>query len=353
MKVLSPYYIQVPFVAPLSGLVCTEFILNIYIYSGLKSAVPISPTYSITKDNPTASSGSTKIDVSRLVADFIEFNPVINNTTGVVNGSNQIWVRVSTTYKTANPTDASTQTNISTELATKGYAYGLDGENTAFPINKILVPIIDYKVNKKFVVPVLIDEASTSPYSVISYPNNVINLVGAIPSSANSNNLIKNIWINVADAINEEYIEVTYNSQVITLLIEHECRYSPIDILFQNKEGVVMILPFFKKKTDSMDVTSEEYESDRGQPKDGIHQYTNFNIQGRSKFSINSGFVDEEMNDVFKQLLLSERVWIYSENNLIPINIESKNIEYKTRANDRLINYTMNFKYAYNEVNNI
>jgi len=315
--------------------------------------VQVSPTYSISKDNPTASTGSTKIDVSRLVADVIEFNPEVSNTTEVVNGSNQIWVRVSTYYATTDPLDATTETNIIIELATKGYSYGNEGENVGFPLNKILIPIIDYKVNKKFVVPVLIDEVSTSPYSVISYPNNNLNLVGAIPSSTNSNNLIKNIFIEVAEAGNDEFIEVQYNSNTITLLIERECRYTPIDILFQNKEGVTMVLPFFKKRTDSIDVTSEEFESDRGQPIDGFHQYTTYNVHGRSKFNVNSGFVDETMNDVFKQLLLSERIWLFEDDNIIPINIDSKSLEYKNRQNDRLINYNIAFKYSYNEINNI
>lgn len=352
MKVLSPYYITVPFIAPLSGLVCTEFTLNLFIYSGLKSAVPINPTYSILKQNPTISNGITKIDISRLVADFIEFNPEVFNTTGVVNASNQLWVKTSTTYKTTNLLDGTTQTNIATNLATKGYSYGLDGENAPLPLNKILIPIIDYKVNKKFVIPILISETTFSPYSIISYPNRVLNIVGSIPATTNSNNLIKNIWVNIEEATNEEYIEVIYNLNTITLLIEKECRYNPIDILFQNKEGVVMILPFFKKRTDSLDITNEEYESNIGQPNVGNHQFTNFNVQGRTKFNVNSGFVDEQMNEVFRQLMLSERVWIY-DNTLIPINIESKSIEYKTRANDRLINYNINFKYAFNEINNI
>lgn len=353
MRVLSPYYINVPFIAPLSGVVCTEFTLNVFIYSGLKSGVPANPTYSLTKENPTGATGIAKIDISKLVADFIDFQAEASNITEVIDGSNQVWVKVSTTYNTTDPNDAITETNVQTQLATKGYSYGDEGENLPLPSNKILIPIIDYKVNKRFVIPILIDEVLISSYSIISYPNNVLNINGAIQPTTNSNSLIKNVFINIDDAVNEDYIEFTYNSQVITLIIEKECRYTPIDVLFQNKEGVTMVLPFFKKRTDSLDVTSEEFESDRGQPLDGFHQYTTYNVQGRSKFSVNSGFVDEAMNDVFRQLLLSERIWIFENNVIIPINIDSKSIEYKTRANDRLINYNINFKYSYNQINNI
>jgi hypothetical protein len=73
--------------------------------------------------------------------------------------------------------------------------------------------------------------------TVISYPLNEINFSQNVPDSLNSSELVKYIWVNVSEATTDEYIEITYNSEVITLLITDECRYTPIDIFFQNKEG--------------------------------------------------------------------------------------------------------------------
>jgi len=57
---------------------------------------------------------------------------------------------------------------------------------------------------------------------------------------------------------------------------------------------------------------------------------------------------------VFKQLMLSERVWITNENNQIyPINIKTSNITYKTSVNDRLVEYTIEFDNSYNVLNDI
>jgi len=94
-------------------------------------------------------------------------------------------------------------------------------------------------------------------------------------------------------------------------------------------------------------------ESDRGQPLDGNHQFIKFNVQGKGKFKVNSGFVKEAMNETFKQLLLSERAWIYKDQIFTPVNVSNTNIEYKTRQKDRLINYEFEFDYAFNEINNI
>ena len=189
--------------------------------------------------------------------------------------------------------------------------------------------------------------------TIISYPDNNINESIAEPTSFNSAEMLQNIWVKVSEAGTDEYIEVTYNGETITLLITDECRYTPVDIAFQNKEGAIVFMPFFKAKTESISTTRETFESDRGQPSTGNHQFVDFNVQGRTSYKINSGFVDENMNQIVKQLLLSERVWEYVNTEYIPIKVKSTGVEYKTRQKDRLINYEMEFEYAFNEINNI
>jgi hypothetical protein len=189
--------------------------------------------------------------------------------------------------------------------------------------------------------------------TVISYPDNQIDYEIAEPTSLLSNEMVQNLWVNVAEATTDTYIEIVFNGVTTTLLITDECRYTPIDIFFQNKEGALQTLTFFKAKTDSLTVTNEEFETDRGQPIDGNHQYVTYNVQGKSNFKVNSGFVSEAMNETFKQLLLSERVWMYKDEIFTPLKVSSKNLEYKTRQKDRLINYEIGFDYAFNEINSI
>lgn len=189
--------------------------------------------------------------------------------------------------------------------------------------------------------------------TVISYPANQINFTQDVGNSLISSELVKYMWVDVSEATTDEYIEITYNGETITLLITDECRYTPIDIFYQNKEGALASFTFFKKTVESLDITDEMFESDRGQPNLGNHQFVKYNIQGKQKFTTNTGFITEEQNEVIKQMLFSERVWKYENDILIPLNIASKTLEYKTRSNDRLINYTISFEYAFNEKNNI
>lgn len=189
--------------------------------------------------------------------------------------------------------------------------------------------------------------------TIISYPANTINESIATPTSLDSNELVKYITVNVSEAPNEEYIEVIYNGQTITLLITEECRFTPYDINFINKDGEQQVLTMFKKRTDNISVTSEDFESDRGQPLAGNHQFVKYNIQAKKQFKLNTGFISENLNDTIQQLLLSSRVWILENAVLTPVNIKGRSLEFKTRQNDRLINYELNFEYAFNEINNI
>ena len=44
---------------------------------------------------------------------------------------------------------------------------------------------------------------------------------------------------------------------------------------------------------------------------------------------------------------------VYDGTEVKPIILDTKSLEFKTSVNDRLINYTINFSYAYNKINDI
>ena len=352
IKANSPYYISTPFVSPASGLTCTSYTLSIWVYDDLKATVPTEATYTITKDNATGSTDSDDINIARLISDFIEYEPQKATATSVINGNNNQWVKTSVVYTT----DVVEAPQLeSTSLMSLGYSYGNEGENVVGIVNDTLIPTQDYKVNRDsvFVVPILIDEAIAVDVQVISYPDNEINFSTILPATTDSSELVQYIWVQCDETTTDKYIEVTFNSQTTTLLLQDECKYTPLDIFFQNKEGAEQVLTFFKEQKSSITVTSSEFESDRGQPSTGQHQFVRYNVQAREGLTLNSGFVDEEMNEIFTQMLLSERIWSFENDTFTPLNIESKQLSYKTQLNERLINYEIRLKPSYNKINNI
>ncbi len=357
IRALSPYYLSTPLVSPNTSLTCTSYTLHIKVWSGLKTSVPTEDTYRITKDNTTASTGSDEINIARIISDFIEFIPQSGTDTAIIDGNNQMWVQTYTTYQTTDEDDATDEQNLFTDIMCLGYSYGYEGKNNDIVNESTLIPTQEYKVyrNGYFIVPILLDETgfTSSQISVKSYPNGEININQGINGTLDSNELVKYVWVNLNNTNSDRFVEVFYNDSTTTLFIEEECKYTPINIAFQNKDGAEQIVTFFKEKVDSMSITSSEFERASYQAADGYHQFVRYDVQGRTSFKANSGYIDEDSNEVFRQLLLSEKIWLYDGTRYTPINIKSNSITYKTRQKERLINYELNFDMSYNEINNI
>lgn len=357
IKTLSPYYVTTPFISPASGLTCDSYTLYIFVWTGLKASVPATAEYTITKPNPTLSILDDKMDISGEANDFIEFVAVSGTGTAAILSSaeNNVWVKTEVTYVTTDPTDATTPQLEVTSLASSGYSYGNEGENITTITNNILLYGNEFKVNRGgfFSLPVLALEGLSSPFTVISYPDNEINIAGSLSATTDSTRLVQNIWVNLSETTTDTYVEIDFVGNITTLLVKDECKYSPLDVFIQNKEGGQQVLTFFKERTDNLNVTDNSYESFRGQPSEGNHQFIRFGVQGEEGFKVNSGFVDEEMNETFVQLLLSERIWSYNGTSFLPLDIKSKKLQYKTQQKDKLINYEIEFKPSYNKINNV
>jgi hypothetical protein len=52
-------------------------------------------------------------------------------------------------------------------------------------------------------------------------------------------------------------------------------------------------------------------------------------------------------------MLLSEKKWFIEDGEILPVNLESKSVAYKTQLNDKLIQYSFNFKYSFDIINNV
>lgn len=186
--------------------------------------------------------------------------------------------------------------------------------------------------------------------TIKSYPLNEINVTYPVADTIQSGEMVKYLWVDISQAPSDEYIEISYNGVIKTLLITDECRYTPIDIAFQNKEGAMQVMTFFKAKKESISLENESFESNR---QIGKHQFIKYNINAKTKFTANSGFITEDKNEAVKQLLMSERVWMIAGGKEVPLNVSTSSLEYKTRQNDRLINYAIDFEHAYYENNNV
>tara|TARA_R110000764_G_scaffold551_1_gene2135 strand:+ start:2547 stop:3713 length:1167 start_codon:yes stop_codon:yes gene_type:complete len=149
---------------------------------------------------------------------------------------------------------------------------------------------------------------------------------------------------------------------VITLTKVCEPKYTPLSIIFYNKYGALQNMWFFKKSMTDINIKSEtfknnmvDFNNNGGEPTYALtkHQEKKFNSNGKESITISSGFYDESFNEVVRQMLLSEQVWIYDGSSTLPINLKSNKLQFKKSVNDKLISYTISFDYAFDKINNI
>jgi len=149
----------------------------------------------------------------------------------------------------------------------------------------------------------------------------------------------------------------TVPSRIIKVEDIEECKYTPYKIIFRNKNGAKQDLWFFKSSRLSMEIERDEYKSNTiSDYRNNIissHGNRTFYTSAKETMTINSGFVPEEFNEIFRQLMLSEQVWIDYNSKILPINISNNTIDYKTSLNNKLINYTIDIEFSFNKINNI
>ena len=73
----------------------------------------------------------------------------------------------------------------------------------------------------------------------------------------------------------------------------------------------------------------------------------------RTAISLNTGFIKEDAKETIEELFLSENVFIRFENKTLPIHPVSKSFIHKTSLNDKLINYSVDFEFAFDKINNV
>lgn len=343
----SPYYVTIPW-----DVSAEKYILELYVWSGLKASVPVSATYEIENKNPLARSGDSKVDISNFINDALTIGLESDNTTNVIDSNSAVWVK----YQVIDYISGVAQTPrlVTTGLAIKGFGYGIEGENTTIPSNNILAneQSVNVSYDSNFTLPIKVSETLETDVTVISYPNNEINKSFTISATTNSNELIKNIFVKCSECILDTSIQICVEGVIYELILKEELRHDPLDVWYINKYGQLYSLTFFREKTETLKVESDKYESSNGQAIDGIHQFEKFNTNGKTEYKINSGWINESNNELFKQLFLSDKVWHFDGSKFIPLNLGSTNLQYKTRQKDRLINYEVTFKYAFNEINN-
>ena len=191
-----------------------------------------------------------------------------------------------------------------------------------------------------------------------TYQERILNENGSYEDSSCLQSFFNSYSIGAVDKIT---ISDSNGIETIKVNVIEECKYEPKKVTFINKFGALQDMYFFKKSKEDLTIKKESYKSNIISSY-GLYSKTNhvnrdFNVVGKESISLSSGYLSEEYNEVFKQLLLSEKVWVTEINDLgeqvTPINVKTSSIAYKTSVNDKLVDYTIKFDKSFDTINNI
>jgi len=342
----SPHYINIS----LDFATTYSVQIDLYIWSGEQANIPITPIYILTKERPDVSTTEMDVDISDLINDFITNKPSVQTISGKYPSiiDNAVWVKYIISFNDDTETIAPIEV---VDFAIAGYGYFLEGINPQAPISRVLTSSSYQKVEDSFYLPYIADGTITQ----LEVSDGTTNQTYAISNETDSKNRLATLFINVND-FEGQFITVTDSVNEWVFEVVTECKYTPEKILFLNKFGAYETFTFFKARKESLKVESKDFNNafvSSGGYDIQRHQKQKYNTQANESFELNTDYIPEEENERITQLLVSDSVYIITNGQPVPVNLDSRSLEYKTRINDRLISYTINFSYAFNKINNV
>lgn len=349
----SPYFILVNEAGQVGSKV------EVYLWNTPNSA-PSSPTYILSKRIASATQTETSYNISSFIREYID-----NISSATTNDLMWCNVRV----KRYKETSFGSYTLIDTtdHIGVNGYTKYLDGYN---------------KTDSSSAFVVLADTSKEIQYTLGSIPfvNVIVNTsvgdkVDISYKDLNGRNEVASILINTSDAATKNMLSIPLSTSSVkfkngnTLTIRYwsagvvvstkvfrvipicEIKYTPVVCTFINRYGGWQFLNFFKAQTNAISTESTTFKM----MPSGVNyntskpQSTSFNINGSQSVTLNTGWVAENYSDLIQDLLLAETILLDGK----PVECKTTSTSLKTSLMDRNINYTIEFEYAYNLINNV
>ena len=355
----SPHYINIPFTSP-STISAT---IKVYVWSGLLSQEPANESYKMTIPRPSIDFEEFNVNIADLIDEVLEPKVVLDLAVAlkIVNTSDNAvkWVKYEVTYQDPQFFIENIQGYL---IAADGYGYYNEGVNPTFPDDLILTSSKVRKVYRNgFLSLPFINNGNITEIVVRGFPSSLVELPISINSPLSGNNskkIVQYVQLKAITFPSSKFIEIELiptNRKVLYEVID-ECRYNPIQVIFKNKYGQFDHITLFKKSSKSINVKNDDFVNNyiKGGAYDITkHQQKKINITATESIKANSGYINEQENELYKELLLSDSVYLFEKERLVPVNVKTRSLDYKTRVNDQLVNYELSFDYAYNIIQNV
>lgn len=349
---MANIFVRSPYIVTINETGQVETKIELRLWNGTSStAIPTAPQYVLSKLIPSSNSPATYYDLAPYIREFINHNAIQTTPTLTVNTNTSQYCHVQIRkYKRT----GSVFTEVGTaeqHKAFEGFGYYEDLYNPS--LSEVMLTQGTYYYNGTTDIGWLTISLGTgyaarwtsASGSVVNqplsgFPNRVLNIVRVYPSFLSEGNKL----------------EILNGSSTVVwtgyFYPQEECRYTPVKVDFVNKFGAWQRQWFFTASYDTLNVENTEYNLMQSSfPNYSVidGQRKVFNANGKQTIRVNSDWVDEGFKNVIKELMLSEKILV----NGTAAKINTKSMELQKEINTRMINYQVEFEYAYDVINSV
>jgi len=339
-------------------------LVSLRVWIGELSAEPTDATIRL---RSTALNGVASVDISELARDFVE---VVFGTAG--EESNAVLLSSVCT---------SVYLDGTTTTYTKEYFLGLDGYGTFTDganysmTERVLMSteVIRSYSDTNNRIPVLAEEFTGYKLQTSNGAGwHTFHTVSGLSAGDNTADAID--YINTSQAgvyAQRVVVEFSTGDDEIIYVEYQECnKYGYTPAYFVNRFGAMQQVHFTGRFNISMQSEDTKYTRnilEGGTYNSFRHQQYVLNKNGKVSLEFNTGWIPEEENDTFLELIMSEQIWLQVDSSkfgvafipkqsstyTLPVHLTTKNLDVKSKINDKLINYTFKFEGANDWINSV
>jgi hypothetical protein len=340
-----------PYILTINEAGQTASMIQIFLWNGNTTPMPASPAYTLSKQIPSSSSPATYYDLSPYIREFINHNTLqtITTSNAPTPSAQWCWIGIKTFKKT---TGGFVQFGTTlTYRAYEGYGNYTDGANPNLSRIHLDAGTYNYYLD---------GSGNYGHLTIENISGDTIKYTNLVTGANNTSSLGT---LNVQDypRVYSTYLSAGNKVEIInagttvwtaTFQPKAECKYTPIRCDFVNKYGAWQTEWFYKASNRAINVENTEYNlMPATYPSYDIQegQRKVFNTNAKEQVKVNTDWVNESYSEVIRQLMLSERILLDKS----PVKINTKSTELFKSINTHMINYQLDFEYAYDTINSV
>ena len=319
--------------------------VDVFVWTGTNT-IPATPVATIERVPDTFASGRAFVDIHKIAQQYLTADFFTASTYQVNINGGAVWAAVKVQGIYDGGSTAIITSNV--VLATSGYTYTAQGFNTPLVTSGLLTS------KTKFIIP----QNTPSYYvwfdaSVVTELEIDVTTVSPVAVTGSTNRIqgvdLVQLYEN-AGVSGDALLLVTIGVSQISFVIERPCenRYGLIPLHYLNRWGVYESYVFNALHRTQVDVTRESFQRAMYAQTDmsarwayGYQMNTPYMVNAKEKYTLNSNYIPEGDNDSVQQMFLSDNI-LLEDGAIKSATITDSSLGFKTRTNDKLIDYTIN-----------